>query len=225
MADPFTHTASPGRLWPLPATLRQVLLLLPPLVFAAYAGIHPRPDVEIQEVMDVATWFAVFHVIQLVLMGFVALSVLLLADEFGAAGAWTTRLGIGVFLLFFSAYDAVAGIATGLAMRNARDLPPAEQNGVWETVKDWPGFDPPVFAINIVGTLGWVVALVGVAVAARRAGAPRAEWIFIALAGLFLMAGHPFPGGTIAFGCLFIAVLLHERPWLRARTSNSAAAL
>ena len=212
MADPLTHTASTGRLWPLPPTLRQVLLLLPPLVFAAFAGIHPRPDVEIQEVMDVATWFAAVHVIQLVLMGLVALSVLLLADEFGVAGAWTTRLGIGMFLIFFSAYDAVAGIATGLAMRSARDLPPAEQNGVWETVKDWPGFDPPVFALNIVGTLGWVVALVGVAVAARRAGAPRAEWIFIALAGVLLVAGHPFPGGTIAFGCLFIAVQLHERP-------------
>jgi hypothetical protein len=223
MAHAFTQTAPPGRLWPLPETLRRVLLL-PPLVFAAFAGLHPRPDVEIQAVMDVATWFAAFHAIQLVLLGLVALSVLLLADEFGAAGAWTTRLGIGVFVLFFSAYDAVAGIATGLAMRSARDLSPAEQNGVWETVKDWPGFDPPVFALNIVGTLGWVVALVGVALAARRAEAPRAQWILIALAGLFLMGGHPFPAGTIAFGCLFIAALLHERRRVGDRISNPTTA-
>ena len=222
MAEAFTPAVSSGRLWPLPATLRRVLLLLPPLAFAVFEGLHPRPDVEIQAVMDVATWFAAFHAIQLILMGLVALSVLLLADEFGVAGTWTTRLGIGVFLIVFSAYDAIAGIATGLAMRHARDLSPAEQNGVWETVKDWPGFDPPVFALNIVGTLGWVVALVAVALAARRAGAPRAEWIFIALAGLFLLGGHPFPAGTIAFGCLFIAALLHERPWLRAETSRPA---
>jgi hypothetical protein len=222
MAEALTHPASCRRLWPLPGTLRRVLLLLPPLVFAAFEGIHPRPRVELQAVMDVATWFAAFHAIQLVLIGLVALSVLLLADEFGAAGAWTTRLGIGAFLIFFSAYDAVAGIATGLAMRSARDLSPAEQNGVWETVKDWPGLDPSVFALNIVGTLAWVVVLVGVALAARRAGAPRAEWIFIALAGVFLMGGHPFPFGTIAFGCLFIAALLHERPWLRDRASTPA---
>jgi hypothetical protein len=223
MTHALTETVSPRRLWPLPETLRRVLLLLPPLALAALAGLHPRPDVELQSVMDVATWFAAFHVIQLVLVGLVALSVLLLADEFGAAGAWTTRLGIGIFLIFFSAYDAVAGIATGFAMRHARELSPAEQNGVWETVKDWPGFDLPVFTLGIVGTAGWVVALVGVALAARRAGAPRAEWIFIALAGLFLMGGHPFPAGTIAFGCLFIAALLHERPWLRDRTSNQPA--
>ena len=113
-----------------------------------------------------ATWFAAFHVIQLVLVGLVALTVVLLADEFGAAGAWSMRLGMGVFLIFFSAYDAVAGIATGLAMRTARDLPAAQQAGVWETVKDWPGFELSVFTLGIVGTLGWVVALVLVVSAA-----------------------------------------------------------
>src|SRR5918999_5613604 len=222
----MTHAESrhaPGdRAWVLPGTIRRALLLGPPLLLAGLEYIHPQPDENVQALMDAATWFAGFHVIQLALTGFIALSVLFLADSFGRAGAWATRLGVGMFLVFFSAYDAVAGIATGLAMRSARDLPPAEQNGVWETVKDWPGFDPPVFALNIVGTLGWVVALVAVALAARRAGAPRAEWIFIALAGVFLMGGHPFPFGTIAFGCLFIAALLHERPWLRAETSRPA---
>jgi uncharacterized membrane protein len=184
--------------------------LAPPLAFAALAAIHPNPEEEAQAVMDVATWFAAFHMIQLVLVGLVAISVMLLADEFGAAGAWSTRLGIGAFLVFFSAYDAVAGIATGLAMRTARDLPAAQQAGVWETVKDWPGFEAPVFALNIPGTLGWVVALVGVALAARRTGAARIEWIFILLAGVFLMGGHPFPFGTVAFGCLFIAAVMHE---------------
>jgi hypothetical protein len=27
---------------------------------------------------------------------------------------------------------------------------------------------------------------------------------------VFLMAGHPFPGGTLAFGSLFVAALIHE---------------
>ena len=125
------------------ATARRVLLLAPPLAFAAFEVIHPRPDVNAQAVMEVATWFAAFHAIQLVLLGLVAISVPILADELGAARAWSTRLGMGVFLIFFSAYDAIAGIATGLAMRTARDLPAAQQEGVWETVKDWPGWDPP----------------------------------------------------------------------------------
>jgi hypothetical protein len=212
------------RTWALPPTARNIFLLVPPLAFAALAAIHPRPDEEAPAYLDVATWFATFHVIQLVLVGLVAITVLLLADEFGVAGAWSTRLGVGVFLIFFSAYDAVAGIATGLAMRDARDLPASDQLVVYETVKDWPGLDARVFALAIVGTLGWVVALVGVALAARRAGAGRPEWIFILLAGVFLMGGHPFPFGTITFVCLFIAAVLHVRSTRKVAVAPSVAA-
>ena len=159
--------------------------------------------------MDASTWFAAFHFIQLALTGLVGLSVLLLADSFGRANAWVTRLGVGVFLVFFSAYDAVAGIGTGLAMRSARDLSTVQQQGVFDVVKDWPAFGPP-FALSIIGTAGWVAAVGALALAVRRQGAPRREWILIGLAAVFLMGGHPFPFGTLAFGCFFIAALLHE---------------
>jgi hypothetical protein len=69
-------------------------------------------------------------------------------------------------------------------MRTARDLPAAQQSGVWETVKE----------------------------------------IFILLAGVFLMGGHPFPFGTIAFGCLFIAAAIHEWVAHRAGRPGLAAA-
>ena len=200
----------PEPTWRVPIQLRRVLILVPPLLLACLEIAHPQPDANAQAVMDVATWFAAFHVIQLALVGLVALSVILLADDFGRANTWVTRLGVGVFLVFFSAYDAVAGIATGLAMRAARDLTPAQQEGVWEVVKDWPGLGPP-FALSIIGTLGWVVAVGALALAARRVGAPRLVWVLIGVSAVFLMAGHPFPGGTLAFGSLFIAGFLHIR--------------
>jgi hypothetical protein len=195
--------------WRLPVPFRRVLLLLPPLLLAGLEIIHPQPDETVQALMDVSTWFAGFHVIQLALTGLVALSVLLLADGFGRANAWVTRLGIGVFLVFFSAYDAVAGIGTGLAMRRARDLSAVQQEGVFDVVKDWPALGAP-FALSIVGTLGWLAAVGAVALAARRQGAPRPEWIVFALAAVFLLGGHPFPFGTIAFGCFFIGAVLYE---------------
>jgi hypothetical protein len=195
--------------WQLPKALHRALLLLPPLLLAGLEILHPDPDVNAQAVMDVATWFAVFHVIQLVLIGMVALSVLLLAASFGRASAWTTRLGIGVFLVFFSSYDTLAGIGTGLAMRSARDLSIPQQEAVFEVVKDWPGLGPP-FALSIIGTVGWLIAVGALALAARRQGAPRLEWIPLGLAAFFLMGGHPFPAGTLAFGSFFIAALMHE---------------
>lgn len=196
--------------WPLPTRLRRVLLLAPALALAGLEILHPQPDVNPQAIMDVSTWFAVFHVIQLVLAGLVAVSVLLLADGLGPAAARATQLGVGVFLVFFSAYDAVAGIATGLAMRSARDLTVEQQQGVFEVVKDWPGLSPP-FALSIIGTGGWVLAVGAVALGLRRRGAPRPVWILLGLAALFLLGGHPFPAGTLAFGCFFLGALLHER--------------
>ena len=217
MPDEILHDGPVHRdhhTWQLPLPVRRALLLTPPFMLAALEVFHPDPEFNSQALMDASTWFAVFHVIQLVLTGLVAISVVLLADDFGLSTTWATRLGIGVFLVFFSAYDTLAGIGTGLAMRSARDLSAAQQEGVFAVVKDWPGLGPP-FALSIVGTPGWVVAVGALAIAARRLGAPRLEWIFLALAAVFLLGGHPFPAGTLAFGSFFIAALLHE--WVSAR--------
>jgi hypothetical protein len=219
MSHAESRATPDDRAWLLPGAIRRLLLLSPPLALAALEVVHPQPDENVQALMDASTWFAGFHVIQLALTGFVALSVLLFADGLGRANAWVTRLGIGVFLVFFSAYDAVAGIGTGLAMRSARDISAVQQEGVFDVVKDWPAVGPP-FALSIVGTLGWVAAVGALALAARRQGAPRREWIFIGLAALFLLGGHPFPQGTLAFGCLFVAALLHERRAREVRANH-----
>jgi hypothetical protein len=198
---------------------RQALILGPPLVVAIYEIFHPRPDVTAEAVMDVAGWFALFHAIQLVLFPLLALSIALLAQNLGVLGHWVTRLGLVLVLVFFSAYDAIAGIATGLAMRSARDLPVAEQKAVFEVVKDWPGFEPAVFAIGAVAVVGLVLALAMLTIGARRLQVGRGPVILLALATIVALGGHPFPFGTVAFGCLFLAALWLERSGYRGETA------
>lgn len=197
--------------WQLSPTLRRGLILAPPLVLAVYEIFHPNPDQTVEAVMDVAGWFTLFHVIQLFLIPFLILSIALLADNLGVLGHWATRVGLGVALAFFSAYDAMAGISTGLAMRAARDLPPAQQDAVFEIVDDWPGFDPLIFSIGAVGIVGLVLALGMLTLGARRLRVGRGPVVLLGIATVFALGGHPFPFGTIAFGALFLAALWLDR--------------
>lgn len=183
--------------------LRRLVLLGTPLALALLEILHPQP-VGVRENVEQAGWFFAFHMIQLPLIGLIALAVYLLTDGLEGRAANVSRWAVGVFAVFYSAYDATAGIATGLVLRNAQGLSAEAQAIIYEAVKDLPGLSL-AFSLSIVGTLGWVVAVIAAALALRRAGLSRGPYILLVLAALFLLGGHPFPFGTLAFGCFFAA--------------------
>jgi hypothetical protein len=184
--------------------LRRVVLLGTPLALAVLEIFHPPRPSGASEAIEQGEWFMWFHIIQVPLIGLIALAVYLLTEGLEGRAVSVSRWAIGVFAVFFSAYDAAAGIGTGYALRNAQRLSAEAQGAVYEVVKDLPLFSLP-FVLSVVGTLGWAVALIAAAIALRRAGASRGPFILLILAGVFLMAGHPYPQGTLAFGCFFLA--------------------
>jgi hypothetical protein len=159
-----------------------------------------------------------FHFIQVPLIGLMALAVYLLTDRLEGRAVSVSRWAIGIFAVFFSAYDAAAGIGTGYALRNAQGLSARAQEVIYEAVKDMPVLSL-IFGLSIVGTLGWVVALVAAAMALRRAGASLGPFILLIPAGVFLMGRHPFPAGTLAFGSFFLAAA-----WLEFATGRLSSA-
>jgi len=196
--------------------LRRLVLLGTPLALALLEIFHPERPSGASEAVEQGVWFMWFHIIQVPLIGLIALAVYLLTDGLEGRAVSVSRWSIGVFAVFFSAYDAAAGIGTGYALRNAQGLSAEGQAAVYETVKDLPLFSLP-FGLSIVGTLGWAVALIAAAIALRRAGASRGPFVLLILAGVLLMGGHPFPAGTLAFGCFFLAAA-----WLEiARRANT----
>ena len=182
---------------------RRVVLLGSPLALAILEIFHPQPT-GVAGAVEQGGWFMWFHIIQLPLTGLIALAVYLLTEGLDGRAVMVSRWAIAVFAVFFSAYDAAAGIATGYALRNAQGLPAGAQQAIHEAVIDMPGLSL-IFGLSIVGTGAWVVALIATAIALRRAGAPLGPFILLILAGVFLMGGHPSPAGTLAFGCFFLA--------------------
>ena len=182
---------------------RRLVLLGTPLALAVLEIFHPQPD-SVAEGVEQGGWFLWFHMIQLVLTGLIALAVYLLTDGLAGRAVSVSRWAIGVFAVFFSAYDAAAGIATGFMLSGAQGLSADEQTAIYETAIDMPGLSL-IFVLSIVGTGAWVVAVIAAAIALRRAGASRGPFVLLILAGVFLLGGHPFPWGTLAFGCFFLA--------------------
>jgi hypothetical protein len=182
---------------------RRLVLLATPLALAVLEIFHPQPD-GVAEAVEQGGWFLWFHMIQLVLTGLMALAVYLLTDGLAGRAVSVSRWAIAVFAVFFSAYDAAAGIATGFVLQSAQDLSTEGQTAVYETAIDMPGLSL-IFVLSIVGTAAWVVAVIAAALALRRAGASRGPFVLLILAGVFLLGGHPFPWGTLAFGCFFVA--------------------
>jgi hypothetical protein len=184
--------------------LRRLVLLGTPLSLAILEIFHPEQPSGASGAVEQGGWFMWFHIIQVPLIGLIALAVFLLTESLEGRAVSVSRWAIGVFAVFFSAYDAAAGIGTGYALRGAQGLSAEGQAAVYEAVKDLPLLSLP-FGLSIVGTLGWAVALIAAAMALRRAGASRGAFILLILAGVFLMGGHPYPAGTLAFGCFFLA--------------------
>jgi hypothetical protein len=184
-------------------TSRRLVLLGTPLAFAILEIFHPQPS-GVKESVEQGGWFMWFHIIQVPLIGLIALAVYLLTEGLEGRAVMVSRWAIGVFAVFFSAYDAAVGIGTGYALNKAQGLSAEGQAAVYETVKNLPELSLP-FVLSIVGTGAWVVALIAAAIALRRAGASRGPFILLILAGVFLMGGHPSPAGTLAFGSFFLA--------------------
>jgi hypothetical protein len=107
-----------------------------------------------------------FHIIQVPLIGLIALAVYLLTDGLQGQAVSVSRWAIAVFAVFFSAYDAAAGIGTGYVLSEAQGLTAEEQETIWQAVKELPELSLP-FGLSIVGTGAWVVALISFASALK----------------------------------------------------------
>ena len=203
-----TEQLTRGAAWALPATLRRVLLLAPPLALAVLEFFHPAPDVNAQAVMEVATWFAVFHAIQLVLIGLV-----------GAVRPAPRRQLRARRRLDDPARDRRLPCLLQRLRRRRRDQhrprdadrarPPGRPAG------RRLGHRQGLARLRSAGLRDQHRRHARLGGRGRRTragrspqGAPRSQWILIGLAAFFLLGGHPFPGGTFAFASLFMAALL-----------------
>jgi hypothetical protein len=179
------------------------------------ALLHP------DEPQDADRWLFV-HYAQLVLTPFLAFAVWKLLDGIRSTAATISRVALAAWMIFFSAYDATAGVATGLLARHADNLSGAEQTAVNSAV-DWllnDGLLPGgAVWLAVMPTIAWPTTVIAAAIALHRAGARPAVTACLVLSGLFaLHAGYPAAIGLAFFVAAEVLWMRHleagrERPF------------
>jgi hypothetical protein len=173
---------------------------------------HPAGGSNVYEGVsdDVRAWLFV-HTTFLFFTPLLGLAGFFLLRGLEGRAATVSRVAIVFFLVFYTAWEMTIGVGTGVLVDYANGLPPAEQAVVADAIQDynrnWIAADPSIALV--LGSLGWIVAMVAAAIAFRHAGAGWPLTLLVGFAALFAI--HPPPIGPIGLACFAAAGVLIDR--------------
>jgi hypothetical protein len=198
--------------------LELAFLVAVPLAWAVLLAFHPTPDdADIYgSLRDEATRFIVVHLGSIAFIALMGGALYLLLRDVPGRAAHISRLAIVPFVALYAAADAIAGLATGVLVKDANDGA-ATADGAQAL---WDNFITGDLLFWLGGT-AWIVAAIA-AVAMRQAGARTAVVVLIGLSAI--VASHPPPLGPLGLLCFAAAVILLARGG-QARNGDMSAAM
>jgi hypothetical protein len=158
---------------------------------------------------NITSWLAV-HVGMALFIPLFAAAIYLLLRGLEGTAAIVGRVGLWVFAIFYAAFEITLGIGTGILTNEVVALPESEQAvgaGLVESYSE----SSLITVFTVIGSIGLAVALVGAALALRKAY--RLGWAVPALLMLSIpgVAIHEPPAGPIGLAMFIGAVLLLVR--------------
>ncbi len=135
----------------------------------------------------------------------------LLVEGLKGIDAIVSRIGFWIFLVFYSAFDSVAGIGTGVLMRHGRELDPSEQEFMARIVQNL-FFDPIAGGshswISEIASFGWLLGTWAAALALYRTGISKLAALLLLPSGLSIWYSHAYPHGPIGFAFFLAASIV-----------------
>jgi hypothetical protein len=210
MDTPTTTQSAPKPVLVRLSLAECAFLIGAPLAWAVLLWFHPavaRDDVY-GDLRDEVVTYVIVHAGTLVFIGLMGLALYMLVRDLPGKAATISRLAIGAFVLFYGAWEAVIGLATGALVQHANEAPASEGPAVSDAIQSLQDNaivgDPSVVAG--IGALAWIVAVIAAAVAIHRAGAPVLATVLLGLS--VVVFSHPPPIGPVGLACFAGAVLV-----------------
>ncbi len=199
--------------------IRPFLLLVIPLITGILELWHPvgfGKDVY-HLLLPKAHWWFQLHLTQLVLFGLMGVAGLLLLKGHQGFLVRVSWIGFWIFMVFYAAFDSIAGISVGAIMLDSQSLSPANQEVVAQVVQKL--YHNPIVGgshswLSETASAGWVIGLVPAIIVLARAGAPWISLVAFAVSAVSLWWSHAYPYGPIGFVTFFIGALFLLR-WER----------
>jgi hypothetical protein len=188
---------------PRSTLVRRAVLFGGPLGYIVLGLVHPIDDLEVG---DPAGFYIVLHLVQPVLIALIAIGLWLLEST----AATVVRYSLVAYLILYSMFDAVAGVATGLIVQEANGMSAADQASV-QRMMDGIGEHGVLVALWIGAGVSWLVPAVAAAMAVRER-VPAWVTAVMVLGAILFAVGHLVPPGPIGMS-LFLAGIL----WLELR--------
>jgi hypothetical protein len=155
----------------------------------------------------------IVHIGMLFFIPLMAVAVYLLLRGVEGTAAQVSRIALVPFVVFYSAWETLQGIANAVLVDEVNGLPEADRALGPDLVQEFA--ESPLVrdlgVLALIGTVGFIVATIAAGIALRRqAGARQSVAIMIGLSG-FLITAHPPPYGPIGLALFAVAVYLYMR--------------
>jgi hypothetical protein len=191
------------------------LLMGVPLAWAVLLLFHgPGPsDAGVYESLrDEASSWLIVHVGSVLFVGLMGAALYLLVRDMPGVAARVSRLAIGPFVLFYAAGEAILGVATGVLVEHADDVPAGQRGPAADAAQALYDSNAGEL-LKGVGAVAWVLAVIAAAVAYHRVGAPLAVSTLLGLSAIAALHAPPTgPLGLLFFAGAVALLAYSQRP-------------
>lgn len=209
--------------------IKKIFTVLVPLLLTALEYYHPyhfMSDVNHNLLPHLDLWLMI-HVLQLALFGGIAVVFFVMIQGIPGVIANLTRFFVWAFAVTYTAYDSVAGIATGSLIRLGVNFPSEDQGVVNKMIQQF--YTDPIYGgmhsiLSETASLAALLAVWGCAMTLwMNSKCSKLPLLLYFIAGPVLWNSHAYPYGPIAFGLICIAnLLLAIKGLQKRRRANNA---
>ncbi len=179
----------------MPKRLQQLLIFAAPVLVGLLNLTHPmfRPPVYAGLVQHIS-WWVTLHLLNLVLFPLLGLAGYLLVKDVHSMASVVAKVSLAVFIPLYAAFDALAGIGTGILVSDAEHLAANDLTAVGPLIDSYWG-SGMLNGIAALGSIAWIIGMLAVAVAFTRPERRRLMTLLVTV--FFVIVGwgqtHLFP--------------------------------